>query len=159
MRASGDFVHARNAGTSFLPVERLREGEVSARTGLQPERRHADVGEIACTVSRRYSVTFSSLADQEGLDPDLSLREGQHLMIPLAERRRIRIAAAASAPDERVPSPNTPCGPCRPRSNPPCGDSRRKELSEFNSATIKRLYSIRQQIYPVFQAIYSNSDV
>ena len=75
MRASGDFVLAGNAGASFLPVERLREGEGSARTGLQPERCQAHVGEIACMISRRYNVPLLSFADHHGLGPDIALPE------------------------------------------------------------------------------------
>ena len=70
-----DYVHEGNAGALLLPVERLREGEGSARTGLQPERRQAHVGEIACMFSRRYNVPLLSFADQHGLGPYIALRE------------------------------------------------------------------------------------
>ena len=80
----------------------------SARTGREPKQHQVRPGETAFTISRRYGVPVSALADWNGLGQDLALREGQYLMIPVVERRRVQTAAAVSAPGEGSPTPTPP---------------------------------------------------
>ena len=70
----------------------------------QPTRHRVERGETAFQIARLYNVTPRALAEWNGLDPEMRVREGQMLMIPVARD----VAAAAPAPEpERVPEPGT----------------------------------------------------
>lgn len=79
----------------------------SARTGREPKQHQVRPGETAYTIARSYGVPVAALADWNGLGPDHELRQGQYLMIPVVERRRVR-AAAVAAPGEGSPTPTPP---------------------------------------------------
>ena len=51
---------------------------------LEPIRHKVKRGETAFTISRLYNVTIRSLSDWNALDSDFNIREGQYLLIPLA---------------------------------------------------------------------------
>ncbi|MFN4099840.1 MAG: peptidoglycan DD-metalloendopeptidase family protein [Pararhodobacter sp.] len=63
--------------------------------GAEPLRHTVARGESAFTIARLYNITPRSLADWNGLAADMSVREGQILMIPVAQSIS---AAAASQP-------------------------------------------------------------
>ena len=75
-------------------IERAEgQGQVGAITPVettvitdQPEPiRHQVVrGETAYSIARLYDVSVTSLAEWNGLGPDLAVREGQYLLIPVA---------------------------------------------------------------------------
>jgi murein DD-endopeptidase MepM/ murein hydrolase activator NlpD len=68
-------------------------------------------GETAFTVARRYNVTTRALADWNGLGPELMLREGQTLLIPVAADTPRPAAAAeapVTAPGQGSPTPEPP---------------------------------------------------
>lgn len=68
----------------------------------QPTRHRVERGETAFQIARLYNVTPRALAEWNGLDPEMRVREGQMLMIPVARD----LAAAAPAPEPaRVPEP------------------------------------------------------
>ena len=52
-------------------------------TGVEPVRHHVERGETAYSIARLYRVSVRSLAEWNGLGPDLAVREGQYLMIPV----------------------------------------------------------------------------
>jgi len=52
----------------------------------QPTRHVVQRGETAFTIARLYNVSARALADWNGLDPEMRVREGQTLMIPVATR-------------------------------------------------------------------------
>lgn len=52
-------------------------------TPVEPIRHKVARGETAYSISRLYGVTVRSLADWNSLGPDLKVREGQFLLIPL----------------------------------------------------------------------------
>ncbi|GIT91769.1 peptidase M23 [Jannaschia pagri] len=56
---------------------------VAVQTGQEPVRHRVARGETAFSISRLYGVSPSSLAEWNGLDSDLRVREGQFLLIPL----------------------------------------------------------------------------
>lgn len=81
----------------------------AAGTGAEPVRHKVERGETAYSISRLYNVSVRSLADWNGLGPDLSVRAGQFLLIPVPD------AAAAPAgvvkvtrPGKGSPSPAPP---------------------------------------------------
>ena len=54
------------------------------QTGSEPIRHRVVRGETAYSISRLYNVPVRDLADWNGLGPDLALREGQFVLIPVA---------------------------------------------------------------------------
>jgi len=65
----------------------------ATQTGEEPTRHHVVRGETAYSISRLYGVSVRALADWNGLDTALTVREGQYLLIP--------VAAAAAPPREQ----------------------------------------------------------
>ena len=55
----------------------------TAPAGSEPVRHKVARGETAFSIARLYGVSVRSLADWNGLGPDLAVREGQFLLIPL----------------------------------------------------------------------------
>lgn len=76
--------------------------------GKEPLRHKVARGETAFTIARAYNVSAKALADWNGLGPDMAIREGQTLMIPVA---------TAPAPNPE-PKP-TPPGAGSPTPQPP----------------------------------------
>lgn len=69
-------------------------------SGTQPAQHRVQRGETAYSIARTYNVSPKALAEWNGLDASLSLREGQMLMIPAT--------AAGSAPAPTAASATTP---------------------------------------------------
>ncbi|MDG3041968.1 peptidoglycan DD-metalloendopeptidase family protein [Roseicyclus marinus] len=67
---------------------------LSVQGGAEPVRHRVARGETAYSIARLYSVSVRALAEWNGLGPDLSVREGQYLIIPLV----IEEAAARTGP-------------------------------------------------------------
>ena len=76
----------------------------------QPVRHKVRRGDTAYTVARLYNVAPRALAEWNGLPPDLSLREGQTLLIPPADGTppRPRPTEVAMAPGQGSPTPPPP---------------------------------------------------
>lgn len=53
-------------------------------TGSEPVRHKVERGETAYSIARLYKVSVRSLADWNGLGPDMNVRQGQFLLIPVA---------------------------------------------------------------------------
>lgn len=70
-----------------------------APAGPEPVRHKVRRGETAFSVARTYGVSARSLADWNGLGPDMALREGQTLLIPTAAPG----AAPTPRPDTAAP--------------------------------------------------------
>ena len=85
-----DRTQAANAGASAAPAP-----------VAEPVRHKVARGETAYTIARLYNVSVRSLAEWNGLGADLSVREGQYLLIPTSvaakEVATSRLAAAAPA--------------------------------------------------------------
>ena len=54
-------------------------------SGRQPIRHEVSRGETAYTIARAYDISVRALAEWNGLGPDLAVREGQFLMIPVVQ--------------------------------------------------------------------------
>ncbi|MBN2905645.1 MAG: LysM peptidoglycan-binding domain-containing protein [Rhodobacteraceae bacterium] len=83
---AGGAIERAGPGTQRSPVP-PQDGE--------PVRHKVERGETAYSIARLYNVTVRALADWNGLGPDLAVREGQYLLIPLPAARS---AAAAPVP-------------------------------------------------------------
>jgi murein DD-endopeptidase MepM/ murein hydrolase activator NlpD len=77
--------------------------------GPQPTRHRVERGETAFQIARLYNVSPRALADWNGLNPEMEVREGQFLMIPVAAQLdRPAPAAAVTIPGEGSPTPPPP---------------------------------------------------
>jgi murein DD-endopeptidase MepM/ murein hydrolase activator NlpD len=74
----------------------------------EPVRHRVVRGETAFSVARLYNVTTRALADWNGLGPDMMVREGQYLLIPVATGTPPRASTAATAPGAGSATPTPP---------------------------------------------------
>ncbi len=81
--------------------------------GQEPVRHRIARGETAYSVARLYGVSVRSLAEWNGLGPDLAVREGQFLLIPIV----VETAAATGAT-----APGTSVAPLPPSASAPLPD-------------------------------------
>ncbi|MBF9044677.1 peptidoglycan DD-metalloendopeptidase family protein [Rhodobacterales bacterium HKCCE4037] len=81
--------------------------------GQEPVRHRIGRGETAYSVARLYGVSVRSLAEWNGLGPDLAVREGQYLLIPI-------VIENARAPD--ASEPGTSVAPLPPSASAPLPD-------------------------------------
>lgn len=68
------------AGTTAAPAKT----GAKQQTGTEPVRHKVERGETAYSIARIYNISVSSLADWNGLGTELTVREGQYLLIPVA---------------------------------------------------------------------------
>ena len=73
----------------------------------EPIRHRVMRGETAYSVARLYNVNVKALADWNGLGPDLSVREGQTLLIPVATATA-PAREVVTAPGQGSPTPTPP---------------------------------------------------
>lgn len=79
--------------------------------GVEPIRHKVARGETAYSIARMYGVSAKSLAEWNGLGPDLSVHEGQYLLIPVALPGAAPVAVAptvVNAPGTGSPTPEPP---------------------------------------------------
>lgn len=91
----------RVGGTTTAPA---------AVSGPEPQRHKVARGETAFSIARVYGVSAKSIADWNGLPPDLAVREGQFLIIPVG---------AATAPTQEADIEETAPGVGSPTPVPP----------------------------------------
>ncbi len=78
-------------------------------SGAAPVRYQVKRGETAFTIARQFNISAKALADWNGLGPDLSVREGQYLIIPTAQdAARLPPVADATLPGQGSPLPEPP---------------------------------------------------
>lgn len=81
-----DRAGAQQVETTALPST-TAAADPKAQTGLEPTRHKVQRGETAFTIARLYDVSVRSLSEWNGLDEKFTIREGQYLLIPVAEQR------------------------------------------------------------------------
>lgn len=113
------------------PAPGTQTAPAPAQTGVEPIRHKVERGETAYSISRLYRVSVRSLADWNGLGPDLTVREGQFLLIPVAKGTAPTPAPVpeTSTPGEGSPTPTPPSAskplpeeaaePAKPAPTPP----------------------------------------
>jgi lipoprotein NlpD len=127
-------VSPAGGGTDIASIARgaIDEADTSApggapqvQPGAEPVRHQVGRGETAYSIARLYGVSVRSLAEWNGLGPDLAVRENQYLIIPivLEPARRPAPSRPAAASRRRRPRRATRC-PTRSRP-PPCPRDRR----------------------------------
>lgn len=80
------------------------------QAGPEPVRHQVQRGETAFIIARQYNVTTRSLAEWNGLDAEMRVREGQFLLIPVASGQAPRTVNPAPTPMPGAGSP-TPTPP------------------------------------------------
>lgn len=78
----------------------------SPKVSGEPVRHQVKRGETAFSIARLYNVSAKALGEWNNLGPDLSVREGQYLMIPVATAARP--AENVNAPGTGSPTPVPP---------------------------------------------------
>ena len=94
--ASGALDRAGNTAAKPAPV------------GEQPGRHRVQRGETVYSIARLYGVNVKALADWNGLGANLDLREGQYLLIPVANAAAPAAPARVNAPGTASPTPVPP---------------------------------------------------
>jgi murein DD-endopeptidase MepM/ murein hydrolase activator NlpD len=96
---AGTDIAAIASGAIDAAEARQGSGTASApalQPGQEPVRHRVGRGETAYSIARLYSVSVRSLAEWNGLGPDLAVREGQYLIIPLViEQAAVPTGSAA----------------------------------------------------------------
>ena len=91
------------------PLQPTAAAPAAPRAAGEPIRHKVSRGETVYTISRLYQVPVRSLADWNGLGPDFAIREGQYLLIPVANAPApVQTAAAVSSPGEGSATPTPP---------------------------------------------------
>ncbi len=80
-------------------LDRTPGSPATPPSGPEPVRHQVARGETAYTIARAYGVTVSALAKWNSLDRNLTVREGQYLLIPVLIEEE-RLAAAETQPVE-----------------------------------------------------------
>lgn len=76
--------------------------------GKEPLRHTVARGETAFTIARAYNVSAKALAEWNGLDADLTVREGQTLIIPVATAPAPNPEPVPTQPGAGSPTPEPP---------------------------------------------------
>jgi murein DD-endopeptidase MepM/ murein hydrolase activator NlpD len=88
-----------NAPTPITPA---------APTGSEPIQHRVARGETAYSIARYYNVNVRTIADWNGLPQDLSVREGQILMVPVGTVSTASAEAITTIPGSGSPTPTPP---------------------------------------------------
>ncbi len=113
-----DSAISRAEGTRPPAPQPSRDTQPAAE---QPRQHRVERGETAFQIARLYNVAPRALAEWNGLDPEMRVREGQVLMIPVARQPAPERAAQerTAAPEpEREPETTRP-GAGSPTPTPP----------------------------------------
>ena len=96
------------AGNAIDQAGTTAGGKPNAPSGTEPVRHKVERGESAYTISRLYNVSVRSLAEWNGLGANLSVREGQYLLIPVANQTQVASANSISQPGSGTATPVPP---------------------------------------------------
>lgn len=111
-----------SAGVTTTPIK----SEPKGQTGAEPIRHKVERGETAYSIARLYNISVRSLADWNGLGPELGVREGQYVLIPVATEKPATTGTSApgqgsttpvppssttALPDEKTTKPDAPTSP------------------------------------------------
>jgi LysM repeat protein len=80
----------------------------AAGGGKEPVRHKVTRGETAFTIARAYNVSAKALAEWNGLGPDMGVREGQTLIIPVATAPAPNPEPEPTVPGAGSPTPEPP---------------------------------------------------
>ncbi len=101
---AGDAINRASSEPGHAP-------SAQAATGIEPLRHQVKRGETAYTIARLYDVSVRSLAEWNGLGSDLSVREGQMLVIPVVIDTPAETASSAPGAGSATPQPPSAATP------------------------------------------------
>lgn len=99
----------------------------SSQSGLVPIQHQVERGETAYSIARLYGVSVRSLADWNALDENLTVREGQFLLVPVAQSGSVQ-TSALDTPEVTPPGTGTPT-PTPPSASQPLPDETEEEAA------------------------------
>ncbi len=97
------------ATAAAAPAPKPATATPGTASGAEPIRHKVARGETAYSIARYYNVSAKALAEWNGLPADLSVREGQYLMIPVATGTPpAPVTSAQTKPGQGSPTPEPP---------------------------------------------------
>jgi murein DD-endopeptidase MepM/ murein hydrolase activator NlpD len=105
--ASGALDRAE-AGKATTPAQPAPVATAAKASGPEPTRHKVARGETAYSIARYYNVGVRALADWNGLPADMSVREGQYLLIPVSSGKPPASTSATPVPGAGTPTPTPP---------------------------------------------------
>ena len=108
IRPAGEVDVTTLAGAAIERADGSRGIAAIAPSGEEPQRHRVGASETAFSIARAYDVSVASLADWNGLGPDLRVREGQFLLIPPATTRVAAVEPRVARPGQRSTAPAPP---------------------------------------------------
>jgi murein DD-endopeptidase MepM/ murein hydrolase activator NlpD len=125
----------------------------AAPAGVQPVRHKVKRGETAYTIARLYNVPVRALADWNGLGPNLSVHEGQVLLIPPVDTSQSKsqaATAAVTAPGQQSPAPEPPsASKPLPATTPAAASAKTKVPASPNMSKDRTSASASKYMMPV----------
>ncbi len=144
-----DRVDANGTPTTATPTKPPFSTQTS---GPVPVRYQVKRGETAFTIARTFNISAKALADWNGLGPDLSVREGQYLIIPTPQdAARLPAAPDATPPGQGSPLPEPPSAsqPLPDQQTPTASDVAKTLPPSPNLAASRTTTSAAQFAMPV----------
>lgn len=98
------------AGTEAAQSAPRAPSETAPGDGIEPVRHKVERGETAFSIARLYNVSPRALAEWNGLGGDLTVRDGQFLLIPVARQmaNSVVVPAGPSQPGQGSVTPLPP---------------------------------------------------
>ena len=121
--AEGAIDRAGNGTAGGTPASR----PAAPAQSPEPVRHKVEPGETAYSIARLYNVSVKALAEWNGLGPDLEVRAGQYLLIPVVVGETASAAPAASAGSAKLPEPPSAKAPLPPDEPPAATPTPRPE--------------------------------
>ena len=89
-----------SADIAETAIENATPSSQTAEVGspTEPLRHRVESGETAFEIARQYNVSVTALASWNGLGPNLGIRAGQQLIIPVADTNNIAAPYAGTYP-------------------------------------------------------------
>jgi murein DD-endopeptidase MepM/ murein hydrolase activator NlpD len=106
--ASGAIERSELSDSGGTLVTPLSTTATAPLPGPTPQQHKVLRGETAYSIARLYDVSVRALADWNGLGPELAVREGQILLIPLGAAAAAPVETAATAPGSGSVAPLPP---------------------------------------------------
>lgn len=100
--ATGSIAPVASAAPTAKPASGMQPA------ASEPIRHKVARGETAYSIARYYNVSAKSLAEWNGLTGDLSVREGQYLLIPVASGTPPKTVEEVTQPGQGSPTPEPP---------------------------------------------------
>jgi len=106
---NGDITAIASAAIDEAGTSGTGASGLAVQDGAEPVRHTVRRGETAFSVARLYNVPVRALAEWNGLGPDLAVREGQTLIIPVSVTGGAVVSS--TLPDDGLPGDSTPPPP------------------------------------------------